>query len=153
VIEKLSIALQALCGLGLFLLGMIIMAEGLREMAGDAIRTALMRFTSSPTSGAVTCAVSTAILQSSSAGIAATMTALYAGAISFEQGLALVIGMDVGTTITAIIASIGGTIGAKRTGLSHFIYNLLYGYRCIVADYAVYHGRMMMPCCKHPLLR
>jgi len=247
--------MQALGGLGLFLLGMIIMTEGLREMAGDAIRTALMRFTSSPTSGAVTGAVSTAILQSSSAttvaavgfvgaglmtftsslgiifganigttitgwlvalvgfklklgtimlplilvgtimrlfakgkarsagyaiagfglifvaisimqiameglqgiitpevlpadsvigrieivllgvvatvitqsssaGIAATMTALYAGAISFEQGLALVIGMDVGTTITAIIASIGGTIGAKRTGLSHLIYNL-----------------------------
>ena len=53
--------------------------------------------------------VATVITQSSSAGIAATMTALYAGAISFEQGLALVIGMHVGTTITAIIASIGGT--------------------------------------------
>ena len=62
--------------LGLFLLGMIIMTERLREMAGDAVRSALMRFTSSPTSGAVTGAVSTAILQSSSAGIAATMTAL-----------------------------------------------------------------------------
>ena len=71
--------------------------------------------------------IATVITQSSSAGVAATMTALYAGAISFEQGLALVIGMDVGTTVTAIIASIGGTIGARRTGLSHFIYNLFTG--------------------------
>jgi phosphate:Na+ symporter len=57
VIENLSITLQALGGLGLFLLGMIIMTEGLRETTGDAIRTALMCFTSSPTSGAVTGAV------------------------------------------------------------------------------------------------
>ena len=58
---------QTLGGLGLFLVGMIIMTEGLRELAGDAIRAALMRFTSSPATGAVTGAVSTAILQSSSA--------------------------------------------------------------------------------------
>jgi Na+/phosphate symporter len=40
-------------GLGLFLLGRIVMTEGLRELAGDAIRSALVRFTSSPASGAV----------------------------------------------------------------------------------------------------
>ena len=65
--ENLNIAIQALGGLGLFLLGMVIMTEGLRKLAGDAIRCALMRFTSSPATGAVTGAISTAILQSSSA--------------------------------------------------------------------------------------
>jgi len=58
VADKRFIAVQALGGLGLFLLGMIIMTEGLREIAGDAIRSALMRFTSNPTSGAVTGAIS-----------------------------------------------------------------------------------------------
>ena len=48
--ENVFIVVQALGGLGLFLLGMIIMTEGLSELAGDAIRAALMRFTSSPTS-------------------------------------------------------------------------------------------------------
>jgi phosphate:Na+ symporter len=67
VAENLLITVQALGGLDLFLHGILIMTEGLREMAGDAIRSALMRFTSSPTSGAVTGAISTAILQSSSA--------------------------------------------------------------------------------------
>ncbi len=66
----------------------------------------------------------TLITQSSSAGVAATLTALYAGAINFEQAAALVIGMDVGTTVTAAIATIGGSVGARRTGLSHVIYNL-----------------------------
>ena len=54
----------ALGGLGLFLLGMIIMTEGLRALAGDAIRAALMRFTSSPFSGAITGALRKAMLLS-----------------------------------------------------------------------------------------
>ena len=254
--DNIFIIITALGGLGLFLLGMIIMTEGLRELAGDAIRAALMRFTHTPFSGALTGTTCTAILQSSSAttvatvgfvaaglmsftsalgiifganlgttvtgwmvaligfklkigllatpmvlvgailrlfssgklrsagfalagfglifvgisvmqegmsnlqgiitpetlpsdtaigriqivllgmlatiitqsssaGVATTMTALYAGAISFEQGLALIIGMDVGTTVTAILATIGTTTSARRTGVSHVAYNLL----------------------------
>lgn len=67
----------------------------------------------------------TLVTQSSSAGVAAALTAVYAGAISFEQGAALVIGMDVGTTATAALATVGGSAGSRRTGLSHVIYNLL----------------------------
>lgn len=66
----------------------------------------------------------TMITQASSAGVAATLTLLYAGAVNFEQAAALVIGMDVGTTIKALIATIGGNINAKRTGYSHVVYNL-----------------------------
>jgi len=68
-----------------------------------------------------------AVTQSSSAGVAVTLTALYAGAINFPQAAALVIGMDVGTTVTAAIATIGGTVGSRRTGLSHVIYNCFTG--------------------------
>ena len=68
-----------------------------------------------------------AVTQSSSAGVAVTLTALYAGAINFPQAAALVIGMDVGTTVTAALATIGGTVGSRRTGLSHVIYNLFTG--------------------------
>jgi len=57
VAESLLITVQAPGGLGLFLLGMIIMAGGLRKIAGDAIRSALMRFTSSPTSAVVSGAI------------------------------------------------------------------------------------------------
>jgi len=68
-----------------------------------------------------------AVTQSSSAGVAVTLTALYAGAINFPQAAALVIGMDMGTTVTAMLATIGGTVGSRRTGLSHVIYNCFTG--------------------------
>ena len=68
-----------------------------------------------------------AVTQSSSAGVAVTLTALYAGAVNFPQAAALVIGMDVGTTVTAALATIGGTVGSRRTGLSHVIYNCFTG--------------------------
>jgi phosphate:Na+ symporter len=66
----------------------------------------------------------TLITQSSSAGVAAALSALYAGAINFEQAAALVIGMDIGTTATSVIATIGGSVGSRRTGLSHVVYNV-----------------------------
>ena len=69
----------------------------------------------------------TLITQSSSAGVVTALTALYAGAINFEQAAALVIGMDVGTTVTAALATIGGTINMRRTGYSHVVYNLFTG--------------------------
>jgi phosphate:Na+ symporter len=67
----------------------------------------------------------TLLTQSSSAGVAATLVAINAGAINFQQAAALVIGMDVGTTVTAAMATVGASLGARRTGFSHVIYNLL----------------------------
>jgi phosphate:Na+ symporter len=69
--------------------------------------------------------VVTMITQASSAGIAITLTLLFGGAVNFEQAAALVIGMDVGTTVTAAMATIGGNINARRTGFSHVIYNCM----------------------------
>ena len=66
----------------------------------------------------------TFVTQSSSAGVAAAVTALAAGAIGFEQAAAMIIGMDVGTTFKTAIAAIGGSVSARRTGLSHIIYNV-----------------------------
>ncbi|WP_162178893.1 Na/Pi cotransporter family protein [Thioclava atlantica] len=72
-------------------------------------------------------ALITVVTQSSSAGVIAALAALGAGAISLPQGLAMVIGMDVGTTVTAAIATLGGSTATRRTGLSHVIYNCLTG--------------------------
>lgn len=69
----------------------------------------------------------TIVTQSSSAGVASALAALAAGAVTFPQAAALVIGMDVGTTFTAAIAALGGTTAARRTGFAHVIYNLLTG--------------------------
>jgi phosphate:Na+ symporter len=74
----------------------------------------------------------TLITQSSSAGVATALTAVYTGTINFHQAAALVIGMDVGTTVTAAMATIGGTIGARRAGFSHVIYNLFTGFGALL---------------------
>lgn len=69
--------------------------------------------------------VLTLVTQSSSAGVATAMTALHAEAIGLGQAAAMVIGMDIGTTVTAAVATIGGNSAVKRTGYAHVIYNVL----------------------------
>jgi phosphate:Na+ symporter len=69
----------------------------------------------------------TVLLQSSSVAVAATMTALHAGTISFDQACAMVIGQNVGTTFTTLFAVIGATIPAKRAALGHILFNVLTG--------------------------
>ena len=92
--------IQALGGLGLFLLGMIIMTDSLRNLAGDAMRKLLLRFTHTPLSGAVTGTVATAILQSSSATTVAAVGLVGAGLMGFAEALGIIFGANIGTTIT-----------------------------------------------------
>lgn len=69
----------------------------------------------------------TLITQSSSAGVATVLVALHAGTITLPQGAALVIGMDIGTTATALFASIGGSSAMRRTSYAHVLFNLFAG--------------------------
>ena len=103
---------EALGGLGLFLLGMIILTDGLRALAGDAVHRAIFRFTKSPTTGAVTGACLTALLQSSSVTTVATVGFVSAGLLSFPQALGVLFGANIGTTATGwMVALIGFEIG------------------------------------------
>ncbi len=75
----------------------------------------------------------TALMQSSSASIAIILTALSSGLITFDTSLAMVIGSNVGTTVTVLLGSIGGTQSKKRVGTSHLIFNLTTGIVAFVA--------------------
>lgn len=101
--------------------------------------------------------IATIVTQSSSAGVATTLVAVNAGVIQFEQAAALVIGMDVGTTVTAALAATGGSPGTRRTGLSHVIYNLftavgafflitpfLYGWQMLTQQSEPLHSEIML---------
>ncbi|MCH9740521.1 MAG: Na/Pi symporter [Epsilonproteobacteria bacterium] len=99
---------QAIGGVGLFLLGMTIMTDGLKQLAGGHIRAALMRFTNSPTSGAMTGAVSTMILQSSSATIVASVGFVGVGMMQFSEALGIIFGANIGTTITGWLVVLFG---------------------------------------------
>lgn len=69
----------------------------------------------------------TVVIQSSSAGVAATLVLMSSGAITLGQGAALIIGMDVGTTFTAILATVGGSLDMRRTAIAHMAYNVVTG--------------------------
>lgn len=106
--ENLAVLLEASGGLGLFLLGMVIMTEALRSLAGNAMRSILMRFTRSPTTGALTGATTTAVLQSSSATTVAAVGFVGAGLLSFPQALGIIFGANIGTTITGWLVTLVG---------------------------------------------
>ncbi|MEQ1827878.1 MAG: Na/Pi symporter [Pirellula sp.] len=74
----------------------------------------------------------TLVTQSSSVGVATAITAVHVGSISLSQAAAIVIGMDIGTTVTALLASLGGNVNARRTGWSHVIYNVITGIAAFV---------------------
>ena len=69
----------------------------------------------------------TVVMQSSSAAVATTLTALHVQAVNFDQAAALVIGAAIGTTITGALAAIGGSVSARRTAFTHVLFNLVTG--------------------------
>lgn len=123
--NRLAEAGKAVAGFGLILIGIGLMQSGMAGFEGIVTPAS---FPPDTLTGRLLLVgigiVITLVTQSSSAGVAMAMTALSVGAINFPQAAALVIGMDVGTTATAVIASIGSSEAARRTGFSHTIYNL-----------------------------
>lgn len=118
----------AIAGLGVLFVGIDLLKGGM-VMFGDVLSPE--RFPGDTVAGrfqlVILGVVVTVVTQSSGAGVASALAALLVGAISFSQAAALVIGMNVGTTFTAIFATIGGSTAAKRTGVAHLVYNVLTG--------------------------
>ncbi len=67
----------------------------------------------------------TAVMQSSTAAIAVTISALYAGAVSLEQGAALIIGQNIGTATSSALAAIGASTTAKRLALAYILFKII----------------------------
>ena len=103
-----SAVLVAAGGLGLFMLGMLIMTEGLKGLAGNHMRRWLARHTSTPATGAISGALTTALIQSSSATTVMAVGFVGAGLLTFPQSLGVIFGANIGTTITGWIVAIGG---------------------------------------------
>ena len=108
-------------GLGLFLLGMVVMTEGLRALAGDALNRVLFRFTKSPLTGALSGAGVTALVQSSSATTVATVGFVSAGLLTFSQALGIVFGANIGTTATGWLVALVGFKLSLGTALLPFL--------------------------------
>lgn len=95
-------------GIGLFILGMILMTEGLKSLAGESLRGLLSRFTGGTFSSVITGTCMTTIFQSSHATVIMTIGFVSAGLITFQQSLGVILGAHIGTTSTGWIVSLLG---------------------------------------------
>ncbi|MBK8914804.1 MAG: Na/Pi cotransporter family protein [Phycisphaerales bacterium] len=92
-------------GLGLFLLGMVLLTDGLKAMAGAALRGILTRMVAGPLSGVGWGALLTALVQSSTATTLTTVGFVSAGLLTFTQAVSVIFGANLGTTSTGWIVS------------------------------------------------
>jgi phosphate:Na+ symporter len=99
---------EILGGIGLFLLGMVLMTDALKLMAGDSLRRVLSRFVGGRFSAVVSGAAATALVQSSSATTLTTIGFVSAGLITFPQAVGVIFGANLGTTSTGWIVSMLG---------------------------------------------
>lgn len=94
--------------LGMFLYGMKIMSEGLQKAAGDRMQKILSSMTNNRVMGVLTGVLITALIQSSSATTVMVVSFVNAGLLSLTQSIAVIMGANVGTTVTAWIISLFG---------------------------------------------
>ena len=100
--------LQILGALGLFIFGMKIMSEGIQSVAGDKMRSVLAAMTSNRFLGILSGFLITALIQSSSATTVMVVSFVNAGLLSLVQSIGVIMGANIGTTITGWLVSILG---------------------------------------------
>lgn len=114
-------------GIGLFLLGMVLLTDGLKDFAGDRLRQALLRFTGKPVSAFLSGLGVTAMVQSSSATTLMTIGFVSAGLLTFPQSIGVIMGASLGTTSTGwIVSTLGlkfsiGTLALPLVGVGAFM--------------------------------
>lgn len=132
-IKKKNIHLTGLTilGFGLLFYGLLLMDKGLGVIAEMDFFENVMKALDNPVLGVLAGVVSTAVIQSSSALIAivqqiyATILPDGSTAISLAAAIAVILGSNIGTTVTSVISAIGAPKSAKRAALAHVLFNLV----------------------------
>ena len=105
--EILTAIIQLLGGLAMFLYGIEVMGDGLKNSSGAALKRVLEKVTGNVVMGVLTGALVTAVIQSSTATIVLTVALIGAGVLTLKQAVSIVMGANIGTTITAQIIRLG----------------------------------------------
>lgn len=114
----------ALAGFGLMFTGLDTLSKGMQALSAVINLAALPVGGFGARMAAMLVGLAlTAIMQSSTAAVATTLTALHTEVINFDQAAALVVGAAIGTTLTGVLSAIGGTVHAKRTALAYVLFN------------------------------
>jgi len=100
-----AVIFQLLGGVGMFLLAMVLLTDGLKAFAGEALRRALVQFTGTPAKAFASGALVTVLVQSSSATTVTVIGFVSAGLLTFPQAVGVVMGASLGTTGTGWMVS------------------------------------------------
>ena len=114
---------QILAGLGILFLGMDAMSAAMAPLREFPIFIRLMSTLSNPLLGILFGALFTALIQSSSASVGILQTLAASGVIQFSGAVFVLFGQNIGTCITAVLASLGASRGAKRA--THLLFNVI----------------------------
>lgn len=111
-------------GLGVLFIGMDMMSGAMKPLADEPAFVSLMTRFENPLLGILAGALFTALIQSSSASVGILQALAASGAISFSSAVFVLFGQNIGTCITAVLASIGTSRNAKRATLIHLMFNI-----------------------------
>lgn len=123
--KKLDAYGQVLGGLGILFIGMETMSGAMAPLRDVPEFVNLMTQFQNPVIGIIAGAVFTAVIQSSSASVGILQALAKSGVISLPSAIYVLFGQNIGTCITALIASIGTTRNAKRTTILHLSFNII----------------------------
>ena len=114
----------ALMGLGLVFFGMVVMGEAMSPLRTYEPFIDAMKTLDNPLLGILVGAILTALIQSSSATTGIVIVLATQGLVSPEAGIALVLGANIGTSVTALLAAIGKPRDAQRAAVAHLFFNV-----------------------------
>jgi phosphate:Na+ symporter len=128
--ERVKFSSMFMLGIGMIFFGLSVMKQGMSPLRESTeFISWFSRFNPATYPGLFKCvlvgSVTTAVMQSSSATIAITILLANSGVIGFNTAVALVLGQNIGTTITAYLASLGGSTPAKRTAYAHILIKII----------------------------
>ena len=127
--DYLKAALQLLGSLGLLIYGMRMMSESLQKLAGPSLRHVLARMTTNRVTGMLTGVLVTAAVQSSTATTVMTVSFVNAGLLTLAQAISIIMGANIGTTLTAWIMSAGFSFNVTDIVFPVFVIALILIYR------------------------
>jgi len=117
---------RVIIGLGLLFLGMTTMSDVMKPLRGsEPVREFFTTFSTNPILAIIAGTLVTVLVQSSSATVGLTMTLAGSGLIGLQGAIFLVLGDNIGTTITAQLAAIGSSRPAKQTAMAHTLFNMI----------------------------
>lgn len=117
---------EVLTGFGMLFIGMDLMESSLAPLRESPLMGELfVKFGSNPVLGIIVGAGVTAIIQSSSASVGILQALSVTGAISWSAAIPIILGQNIGTTITAMLSVIGASKNARRTAIAHLYFNVI----------------------------